>query len=49
MDGKYSISARNLKDKEYAVLNYDLSFIKWIFLGIKCFIKYEVVSVEKHA
>ena len=48
MGGRYSICARNLKDKEYAVCDYNISFIKWIFLGIKCFIKYEVVSMEKH-
>ena len=49
MGGKYSICARNLEDKVWQVCNYNLNFIKWLFLGIKCFIKYEVVSMEKHA
>lgn len=48
MGGKYSVCARNLNDVCWSVADYNLSFIKWVFLGIKCFIKYEVVSMEKH-
>lgn len=48
MGGKYSITARNYADEAYAVLNYNLTFLHWIMLGIKCFIKYDVVSMEKH-
>lgn len=48
MGGKYSICARNLCDKAWMVCDYNLSFIRWVFLGIKCFIKYDVVSMEKH-
>ena len=48
MGGKWSVCARNLHDKGWQVSDYNLSFIRWLFLGIKCFIKYEVVSMEKH-
>ena len=48
MGGKYSICARNLEDKSWTVCDYNLSFIRWIILGIRCFMKYDVVSMEKH-
>jgi hypothetical protein len=48
MGGKYSIVARNHDDESYVVMNYKLTFLHWIVLGIKCFIKYDVVSMEKH-
>ena len=48
MGGKYSICARNLKDKGWSVCEYNLSFLRWLLLGIRCFMKFEVVSMEKH-
>lgn len=48
MGGKYSIAARNYADETYAVMKYNLTFLRWVALGIKCFIKYDVVSMEKH-
>ena len=48
MGGRWSIEARNLHDKGWEVSNYNLPFIRWIFTGIYCFIKYDVVIMGKH-
>jgi len=48
MGGKYSVKARNYDDGYLRIAEYNLSFIRWVFLGIKCFIKYDVVSMGKH-
>ena len=48
MGGKYSITAKNLNDKVWCVCNYNLSLVKFIFNGIHCLIKYDVVSLGKH-
>lgn len=48
MGGKYSVIARNEEDYAWC---YDLetnSFIKFILASIKCFIKYDVVTLGKH-
>ena len=46
--GKYSITAQNLNDKVWCVCDYNLSLVKFIFKGIYCLIKYDVVSLGKH-
>lgn len=48
MGGKYSITAKNLNDKIWKVCDYNLSFVKFIFKGIYCLIKYDVVTLGKH-
>ena len=48
MGGRWSITARNLKDDCEQVCNYNLSFIKWVFMSIYCLCKYEVVIIGKH-
>lgn len=48
MIGRWSIYARNLNDKYWIVSNYNLSLLSFIFKGIYCLIKYEVVELGKH-
>lgn len=48
MGGKWSIEARNLNDMAYKLIWYGDSFIVFLFKGIKCLIKYEVVTLGKH-
>lgn len=48
MGGRWSICARNLDDKYWTVCNYNLSLLGFIFQGIYCLIKYEVVELGKH-
>lgn len=48
MGGRWSITARNLTDKAWEVCDYNLSFARFVFLGIKCLIKYDVVELGKH-
>lgn len=48
MGGKYSICARNLDNKCPQYSNYYLSLFGFIFKGIYCLIKYDVVSLQKH-
>ena len=48
MGDKYSITAQNLNDKALCVCDYNLSLVKFIFKGIYCLIKYDVVILGKH-
>ena len=48
MGGRWSIEARNLKDDSLAVCDYHLSFIGWLFKGLYCICKYDVVIMGKH-
>lgn len=48
MGGKWSIEARNLKDDSWEVCDYSLTFIKWLFKGLQCICKYDVVIMGKH-
>jgi len=44
MGGRWSITARNLKDDCEQVCNYNLSFIKWVIMSIYCL--YRLKGVE---
>ena len=48
MDGRWSICVRNLNDKCWIICDYNLSLLSFIFKGIYCLIKYEVVELGKH-
>lgn len=48
MGGKWSICARNLKDDCWKVSDYSCNFIQFIFKGIFCLIKYDVVELGIH-
>ena len=48
MGGKYSVKARNLDDYFWLYDLYTNSFTKFILASIKCFIKYDVVTLGKH-
>lgn len=48
MGGKWSICARNLYDKCLIVSDYNCNLFKFIFKGIYCLIKYDVVELGKH-
>lgn len=48
MGGNWSIEARNLNDKLLQVCWYGNSFWYFLLCGIKCLIKYDVVSLRKH-
>ena len=48
MGGKYSIIARNSEDYVWVYSLYTNIFIKFILASIKCFIKYDVVTLGKH-
>ena len=48
MGGKYSVTARNLDNYGWIYDLYTDSFIKFILASIKCFIKYDVVTLGKH-
>ena len=48
MGGKWSICARNLKDDCWKVSDYLCNFFQFIFKGIFCLLKYDVVDLGKH-
>ena len=48
MGGKYSVTARNEEDYAWRYDLYTDSLIKFIIESIKCFIKYDVVTLGKH-
>jgi hypothetical protein len=48
MGGRWSIEARNLDDNYWQYSNYSLNLFQFIFKGIYCLIKYEVVILGKH-
>ena len=48
MGGKWSICARNLKEDCWKVCDYSCNFIQFIFKGLFCLIKYDVVDLGKH-
>lgn len=48
MGGRYSVEARNLKDDSLQICWYGNSFLKFLFIGIKCMGKYDVVILGKH-
>ena len=48
MGGKWSICARNLTDKCYQVCDHNCNLLQFIFKGVYCLIKYEIVKLGKH-
>jgi hypothetical protein len=48
MGGKYSITARNINDNSWEICDYSLNLFQFIFKGIYCLIKYDVVNLGKH-
>ena len=48
MGGKYSVTARNEEDYAWSYDLYTDSLIKFVLASIKCFIKYDVVTLGKH-
>ena len=48
MGGRWSVCARNLKDDSWQIADYSCNFVQFIFKGIYCLVKYEVVDLGKH-
>lgn len=48
MGGKWSVTARYYDSPVWEYSNYNLSFVGFIFKGVYCLIKYDVVNLEKH-
>ena len=48
MGGKWSICARNLNDDFWVIDDYNCNLFQFIFKGICCLIKYDVVDLGKH-
>ncbi len=48
MGGRFSITARNKEDIAWKESIYTDNFLKFLFNAIRCFIKYEVVTLGKH-
>ena len=48
MGGRWSVLARNLDDDSWAVMDYNQNLLGFIFKGIHCLIKYDVVELGKH-
>ena len=48
MGGKWSICARGLREPYWEVCDYSCNLFQFIFKGIYCLIKYDVVELGKH-
>ena len=48
MGGRWSICARGLHDNVWLVCDYNCNLIKFVFKGIYCLMKYDVVELGKH-
>lgn len=48
MGGRYSVIARNSDNFAWYYSLYTNNIFKFIVASVKCFIKYEIVSLGKH-
>lgn len=48
MGRHWSITARNTNDLGWIVCDYNLNLMQFIFKGIYCLFKFEIVNLSKH-